>query len=49
MTLTNQLDFFVHYNREFVITEFVITEFDCITFLKEIISQTLSNRQQWYY
>ncbi len=27
---TNQRKIFVHYNREFVITEFVISEFDCI-------------------
>jgi len=30
MTWTNQLFKFVRYNRVFVITEFVITEFDCM-------------------
>ena len=35
MTRTNQSILFVRYNREFVITEFVITEFDCICSLKK--------------
>jgi hypothetical protein len=45
MTRTNQLLFLVRYKREFVISEFVITKFDCILmvlFASKILLQVKS-------